>query len=655
MRRLENQRAFVLLSVMMVVLVLGMILRVAILRMPSASGLSRQAINERYARRAAQSGLAVALTKLREDNSWPGMTSEPIKIQEPEVLTVEEKQGNVLGTITEPDGTISEFRIRFNYQNGNAGNDPDGLPDPTDPAMSFDTPYVSVNNLDSTDPAVVPRGVGVNSKVVEPDKGHLIPEVSVSLAVEGRTLGSHGQVLAKHVTEAVYVLTAKDEADDAVIMAGGGLNIELQRGGALHLGAQKIDKTTPAISRLRSKQGLNATADGSPAKIKLQQGRKVEFSYNSAQVNNVPQLLNQVPDGRASEVEERGQDFYSLPSNAVKKASPGSKTAELKAGTYVFRRNGNNNTLVHYAVEYDEYKKGLTPEELSKGTIVNFDFKNVRQDPTTNSFGDRLNVQSKTFEAAGEDVNGLLLTIKDVDVKVQPVGAVKGFALIPETEVPFEHNEHHFVDKTLATPDRLLVRLTNTTLSTEGDLTIYGGIAGKSATLTSDGNVKLLAGRKLSLERGESQGDDTEEEQDDQDERERDDRNAALQLNIYAQSDLEISSYSAVIRKGSGGYRDLNFKGLLYSWGDVTIHAAYPESTNKDGAALKLKGSLVAYGNDPTSSAPGGGIGQSNGKVTIKAKKANLNWDPSFFNLAAVQGGSQNVGFSKYSVSFPKP
>ena len=69
MRLGQHRRAFVLVSVMLVVLVLGMLLRVAILRMPSATGSARQSVMQAQAARAARSGLSFALTKLREKNS----------------------------------------------------------------------------------------------------------------------------------------------------------------------------------------------------------------------------------------------------------------------------------------------------------------------------------------------------------------------------------------------------------------------------------------------------------------------------------------------------------------------------------------------------------------------------------------------------------
>lgn len=662
----DKPKAFVLLSVMLIVLVLGMVLRVAILRMPMASGLSRQTLHQQTAQRAAQSGLAFALTMLGQDSAWPqGSDSFTTLVEDEGHLTVVQERGNILGTLTEPDGSVSEFRLRFNYQNGEPKDDPDGFDNPSS-AMEFETPYVSVNNLTSTEPAVVPRASRTSGAVEHPEQGHTIPEVSVSLAVEGRALGGQNQVLAKHVSEAVYLLAPKEAVEDGVIMAGGGLDITLDSGGKLQFGAAKIDKKAPAVSRLRSKKGILATAAGRVPTIKTQDGRQVEFSLDPNEANNVSELVDALK-GKGKEVKEQpNADFYSLPSEAIKKAKAGSaNTATLAAGTYVTTRNPNTDTnrLIYYQMEGEEYLQ-LEPEEralVPGGVDVTDSFGALMKQGDTS----KIKVEDKKFSIASQEISGILWTVKDIDLKIEPVNrndgapALTGFALVPETKVQFTHLDDPISlspqeYKKSATPDRILLDMKNTTISCEGDMIIYGGVRGKSATLTSDANVKLLAGRKLILERGEkdtetpADPDDTDAESSDAD-----GRNATLQLNIYAEKDLSISSYSANVKDGKGGYRDLSFKGLLYSWGDVNIHAA---GDSKRQGTLKLKGSLVAYGNDPTTNAPGAGSDSVNdGRVSIEAKTAILNWDPSFLRLASLKGGSTQVGFVKYAVSFPKP
>ena len=665
MRLGQHRRAFVLVSVMLVVLVLGMLLRVAILRMPSATGSARQSVMQAQAARAARSGLSFALTKLREKNSWRGGESRRILVDQPGVLQVVEEQGNVLGTLTDSDGTVSEFRFRFNYQNGAASDDPDSLPDPSG-EMFFDLPYVSVNNLESNEAAVVPRADRTTFRVGRPDEGHLVPEVSVSLAVEGRVLGSRGQALARHVCESVYVLADKDQGEDAVIMAGGGLDLTLQtQNGWVQLGAKKMEKGATDIARIRSKKGLTVSQpDGQVPKVRLQQGRHAEFAYQSGEGNNVDDLLRAGPAGRLTAVEEDSeQDFYSLPASSVKKASP-TKSAVIKAGTYVYTGVDPGRKILYFEMTGQEYLESRPP--LSSGLAVSSDLSNVRQDSLGN-LGDKLKVGPALIPVGDTSIPGFRWTVQDVDLLVQPSGSnpeVRGLSIMPANPAPFTHSDSwDSASSDQATPDRLSVNLTNTTLTSPGDLTIYGGVTGKSGTVTSEGSVKVLAGRTLKMEQGKKKDEEPEEPEEPENPEEPEtaeekaDRNTALQLNIYAQRDLEISTYSPSLGRGRGGYRNLTFKGLLYSWGDVSIRAADPTQKVRNGN-LVLKGSLVAYGSDPQSEAPGQGIGGlegSRGRVSMQARNAVLEWDPSFFNLAALQGGSSSIFFRRYSVGFPPP
>ncbi len=647
---------------MLVVLVLGMLLRVAILRLPSAAASARQSVMQQQAARAARSGLSFALTKLREKNSWRGGESFRVLVDQPGALRVVEEQGNVLGTITDPDGTVSEFRLRFNYQNGDASDDPDGLADPSG-AMLFDMPYVSVNNLESNEPAVVPRADRTSFRVTQPEEGHLTPEISVSLAVEGRVLGSRGQLLARQVCETIFVLADKNEGEDAVIMAGGGLDLTLQaQNGWVQLGAKKMEKGVTDIARVRSKKGLTISRPhGEAPKLRLQQGRHAEFAFQSGESNNVDTLLQAGPSGRVSAVEEDSErDFYSLPASSVKKASP-TKGAVIKAGTYVYTGVDAGRRLLYFEMTGQEYLDSRPP--LSSGLPVESSLLNVRED-SLGDLGDKLKAGPAMIPVGDTAIPGFRWTVRDVDLLVKPSVArpeVQGLAIMPANPAPYTHNDTWdatSADK--ATPDRLLVNLTNTTLTSPGDLSIYGGITGKSGTVTSEGTVKLLAGRTLKMEQtGSGQG--AEEEPDDpeepQGEEEKENRSTALQLNIYSQKNLEISTYTPNMAQGSGGYRNLTFKGLLYSWGDVTIQAADPEQKKRNGN-LVLKGSLVAYGSDPKSELPGQGIEGSEGsrgRVSVQARNATLHWDPSFFNLAALQGGSNSIFFRRYSVDFPQP
>ena len=118
---------------MFVILVLGLILRVAILRMPSALGIGSQSGSQQLAKTSAESGLEYAKAQLREDPTWKGGTSRLVVIDQPGLKVVSE-QGNVIGTLTDPRGVTSEFRLRFNFQDGS--DSPVGTNAPTHPPNS---------------------------------------------------------------------------------------------------------------------------------------------------------------------------------------------------------------------------------------------------------------------------------------------------------------------------------------------------------------------------------------------------------------------------------------------------------------------------------------------------------------------------------------
>ena len=78
----NGRSAFVLLSTMLVVLVLGIFLRVAILRMNSELGVGRHSTSHQLAQDATESGTEYALARLREDPSWRGGSGREIVVDE---------------------------------------------------------------------------------------------------------------------------------------------------------------------------------------------------------------------------------------------------------------------------------------------------------------------------------------------------------------------------------------------------------------------------------------------------------------------------------------------------------------------------------------------------------------------------------------------
>jgi hypothetical protein len=127
--------------------------------------------------------------------------------------------------------------------------------------------------------------------------------------------------------------------------------------------------------------------------------------------------------------------------------------------------------------------------------------------------------------------------------------------------------------------------------------------------------------------------------------------NASLHLNLYARGNLNVSTYSEAL----ASYRNLAFKGLLYSWGDILVLAGQDDSNSKRGV-FTMRGAMVAYGADPAQGTPGAGTEHgTNGHVKLTAKSANLFWDPRFLELPDLQGSASKFLLERSLVSYPQP
>lgn len=691
---------FVLLSTMLVVLVLGLLLRVAIIRMPSVLGAAGHSAAHEQAERAARSGVEFALTQLREDPEWRGGESgKTTLLDQPGVLTVVQDQGNVLGTISEPNGARSEFRLRFNYQDGSGANG-DARPDPA-ADMSFAIPFVSVNNLGSDVEALVPRADGPGNSVPATPTGHNTPGLSVCLLVEGRALTSDGEgVAARSVSESVYLLSTDRAITDAVLMAGGGIDMKIGMGdNRVVLGGSLVKQASDELLRMRTKGGVKLSrSDGSAATVRLADGTRGEINYNSSQgfIGSLP------ANGKlVANEEDAGKDFYNLPWDSVKKAS-GGNSVQLPGGVYAYGNYGDGRQMYYFNESYETYKNRPTPPTAAEGKLVSPDFGSVR----TDSLGDLTGKLAIKPTALSEMVKvstggrggttymeipvpGFQMTVKDVDIRVVPSAnnVTSTIAVVPHSPTQWSSLETEPLPARADdfTPDEMKIVLSNTTISAEDNVTLHGGISGKSGTITSTGDVQMLAGRTMLLEtkgrtkaqveqelegpNGPTPADDpvdpgTPDGTPDDPNADTAGSNSSLQLNVYAKGRLRVSTFSKRISDGQGefrpGYRNLTFKGLLYSWKDVDIVATDAPTFPATGI-FTLRGAMVSYGADPQSGEPGSESPDPadptrlGGKVSVKARSAKLYWDPRFIPIKDLQGDSGS-GFTlkQFSVSFPQ-
>lgn len=138
-----------------------------------------------------------------------------------------------------------------------------------------------------------------------------------------------------------------------------------------------------------------------------------------------------------------------------------------------------------------------------------------------------------------------------------------------------------------------------------GDITLAGMLDGRGGAVVAEGNLALL-GNGLDLEASQA---------------------AASSINLYSAGNILIDGFA--FDDSSSRYNPISLKGVMYSWGDITVNAGNVGS-NLPWADFSLWGSMVAYGRDPAD--PAATANPRNIKVV--ARHAELTFDPAYmFNL----------------------
>ncbi len=352
---------------------------------------------------AAQSGLQYCLARLVENPAWRGNGNARV-VDTPE-LVVEEDNGNIVGLLLD-QGRVSQFRVRFNYQD-DAHGDADGTPDP---ALTIQHPFVSVNNLVNGGSAGLPRADGPAYSVLPASpRPANIPGHSVALLVEGRTgpgLRDHtgaapnappaGSVHTR-VLEATYRIENLPGAD-AVAQGGSNIEARLQDVTGVMSVTSASGGETP---RVRSKGTVSVTnPDGSAL---------ANYASDGGEVLSGPGSLNANYDAGQVTVntEAAGSGFYNLTWSDVKKADASDPT--LPAGTYVWWDNG---TLHYYDMNYSDYVTFIEGSPSSEGALV---------DPGALPSGLSIDLAARRVTITG-------------DLSIAPTGAGStDFAMIPRS------------------------------------------------------------------------------------------------------------------------------------------------------------------------------------------------------------------------------
>ncbi|GMU54803.1 MAG: hypothetical protein AMXMBFR33_39490 [Candidatus Xenobia bacterium] len=377
---LRERRGILLITVIVLSVVMVMFVAASIALGPGNLAAGQQTLYQGQAQRAAESGISYALSQVRQNPAWRGNRNQ-VTINSAD-LYVQEDQGNVVGLVRAPDGSWSQFRLRFNYQDGSPGAD--GL---DDPALTIQNQFVSINNLLGGASAPVPRADGPGSSVGPGSPtAFSVPIWAVSLAVEGRAgpacnqlnpgnLNPNlGSAVASKVVEAVYQIPDMGpQVQESGSMSGKDFLALLPAGS----GAVNVTSNSSSTPRLRSKGEAKVTGGAVPNYVSPDGEVRIGSATNpSLQANYT---AAPAPQGVVVGAENLIDPYYQLTWADVKKADP--TGPQLAAGTYVWWDNGGGATLHYYDMSYSDYaawisdpvnalNPGVTPPPLPPEVVL---------------------------------------------------------------------------------------------------------------------------------------------------------------------------------------------------------------------------------------------------------------------------------------------
>ncbi|MEW6279837.1 MAG: hypothetical protein AB1758_14510 [Candidatus Eremiobacterota bacterium] len=625
-------------------IVVVMFVSAAIAVGPTQLTASAHAAEDHCALAAANAGLEYALARLREDATWRGDANATV-VDDARLIVVEDR-GNVVGLLFgSQDRVVSQFRLRFNYYDGNPGADQ--LPDPS-PGMLLDHGFVSVNNLAGAGPAVVPRGDPASGlAVTDPTVGYPVPSRTACILVEGRAgpalrsltranpnaAPARSTRLVQHVAEAYFQATLAQGVDDAPLMGGRRVQVDLEPGAG---GKVEVKSNTTGVPpRLRSKKAVRVTDGLGAGDLFItagQIGRDAAAGFSGNVIGSTTFQDEFVGDGK---------DFYNLKWEDVRKADsdPNSNsTAHIPAGVYVAWSDG---TFHYYDMTVRDYRTYMSvPANQSDPGVVlsSADLSEVR----TPTYG----VTGQAATNAGVEVkNGgrELEFSRDVFVKPTP-GGTRDFVFIPRRgAVLYPGNTDLLIsggpaDSDLLGNNDMGLHIRNGAVMSVGEeATGLGRFVTVGEVRTSGGASITTQQELVANAKGFTTGGG---------------------LSLYAKGDIKLSSYKwSGTDPNSGSWEKFDFQGVIYTWGAFRAHAGHPGTSS--WGDLTLTGAIVAYGADPATGSPGSApdpgptVPLKPGIISIQAKQAILTWDQSFIpgmlsSTSSVPTGVRRILYATY-------
>ena len=584
--RTRSERGILLVITLVIIAVTLMFLGAGLTLSQSSGALAGSSEDQQLALEGAQAGVTYARSRLQENPNWHGSeTKDLITVNMPGQLWVRENNGNVLGIVGQGDRKCA-FRIRFNYQDGN-GPGGDTFKDPL-AEMRFDNVYVSENNLNSASQKRVFRA-DQSGWSVDPSTSfspydcvrYSATVLSEGLAGDGLrdlspanlTPAAGNRRITRRVAEVVMGRNLS-QMGDAPIYGAKTINMNVNNSGQVMV--RSADAGVPPRAR---------TLESIYIQDPITKSAKVDMtSKGEAYFNGAMKVDGADPTGLVVKKEDSSGQFPRVNWSQITKAAP--SATNVDAGTYVWRRDGvaGKRWLDYYAQPFDP--------------LVGPPASTVTPDATYNSSN------PLAPGAIAMDTKRLALTITK-DIYVNPVGALKSIAIVPEVGLVAAIENRPNVDMAPAGPSSPAPVITS-----QGDIFVRGTLRGQGS-VTTEGSITFQGTSVL--------------------EADQDSRTA-----IYAKGDVTLEEMPSELSvkgfddtgsgKGSGGktpaipfldvmkvppfgppsFRDISFSGLFYTQGN--IKADFP-SGNAD---LYFRGMVVAFGADPETGANPGSAGSGN-------------------------------------------
>ena len=591
-----KRRGIFIITSLFIVLLVMMILAAVVKLIPATLGSADRFNDDQKAMAAAQAGVRYAVVRLQQDFLWNANVNPAQRTVDQPNFVVEEDNGNIFGYMRTETGDVSQFRIRFNFQDGDPGLD--NLPDPS---RLVQHPYVSVNNLTNyvASSDVPLTGAGPTYAVPDPYTfDYQVPPREVILVVEGLAGDGLRDTTPANLDPSpgttrrvsrVYIeagfAQGNEAGGDSVLSGGGDINLFISDS----KGQLKLETITgEGQVNVRANGSLNVADGGSPNVTAASKGKGnvqglLTFDGPSSFDEDTATVSTQtVADPALMTIEWGTLNFTD--------SSPTStQAAQIPAGIYLW--NDGTKQMEYY----DEPYTGTGWVPTTTPTTVSADFSSVRTDTAGG-----INWE---FDSGGKGKGaktGPLVSV-DGDVNVQPTLSTDGvyFLSSDSDNITYEFQFNGPKDQV-------------NTFYSEGDFYLQGPIQGKGTSVIAGGELTITnGGVDIAVNPSAESG-----------------------VNLYSKGDMLISTNKNGGAKGGTEYGDLKMTGVAYTWGDFTAILNDP-ATSSNAGKFEVTGALAAYGNDPATNNPGG---TGEGNINIWAKDPKLKYDPAF--TSAITGAT---------------